>query len=136
LEDLDAVFALDFLEVDEDRLQGDRCCRGRRSRCETIGEGYFEAGSERPFVSLFAFSISSTVGSSFFKLLMESKAIFTLGRAWSTASLLKESEIDYSLVKRNGSQNKACNSTNIGVGISVRLTGLAMRVEGLFDGRG
>jgi hypothetical protein len=83
---------------------------------------------------LFVFGVSGAAGLSFFKLSTESEAIFTLSRAWSTASLLDESEVDCLLVEGNGSRNEACNSTNVSVGISVRLAGLAMRVEGLLDG--
>jgi hypothetical protein len=82
-----------------------------------------------------AFGVGGAAGLSFFELLTESKTIFTLNRAWSTASLLDESEVDRSLVEGNGSRDKACDGTNVGVGIPVGLTGLAMRVEGLFDGR-
>jgi hypothetical protein len=84
----------------------------------------------------FTFGIGGAAGSSFFELSTESKAIFTLGRAWFTASLLDESKVDCPLVKGNGSQNEVCNGTNIGVGIPVRLIGLAMRVEGLVNGGG
>jgi hypothetical protein len=86
-------------------------------------------------VCFLAFGVGSAAGSSFFELLMESKMIFTLSRAWSTASLFNESEVDRSLVEGNGSQDEACDGTNVGVGIPIGLTGLAMRVEGLFDGR-
>jgi hypothetical protein len=80
------------------------------------------------------FGVSGAAGSSFFKLLTKSEAIFTLGRAWSAASLLDEGEVDCSLIEGNGSRDEACNGTNIGVGIPVGLTSLAMRIEGLFDG--
>jgi hypothetical protein len=86
-------------------------------------------------VCFLAFSVGSAAGLSFFELSMEGEAIFTLGRAWSTTSLLNESKVDYSLVKENGSRDKACDNTNVGVGIPVGLTGLAMHIEGLFDGR-
>jgi hypothetical protein len=86
-------------------------------------------------VCFLAFGVGGAAGSSFFKLLMESKAVFTLSRAWTTASLLNESEVDCLLVEGNRSRYKVCNSANVGVGISVGLTGLAMRVEGLFDSR-
>jgi hypothetical protein len=39
LEDFDAIFALDFLEVDKNRLQSDRNGRDRRSRRETVSKG-------------------------------------------------------------------------------------------------
>jgi hypothetical protein len=54
-------------------------------------------------MSLFSFGVGGTAGSSFFELLTKGKTIFTLGRAWSTVSLLDESEVDCSLVERNGS---------------------------------
>jgi hypothetical protein len=54
-------------------------------------------------VCLFAFGVGGAAGPSFFKLSMESEAIFTLGRAWSTASLFDEGEVDRSLVEGNGS---------------------------------
>jgi hypothetical protein len=79
------------------------------------------------------FSVGGAAGSSFFELSTESKTIFTLSRAWSTASLLDESEADCSLVEGDGSRDEACNGTNVGVGIPVGLTGLAMHVEGLFN---
>jgi hypothetical protein len=82
-----------------------------------------------------AFGIGDVAGLSFFKLLTESKAIFMLSRVWSTASLLNKSKVNCSLVKGNGSRNEVCNSTDIGIGVPVRLTSLAMRVEGLFNGR-
>jgi hypothetical protein len=92
--------------------------------------------SERLLMSLFLFSVGGVAGSSFFELSTESKTIFTLGRAWSTASLLEKSEVNCSLVEGNWSRDEACNSTNVSVGISVELTGLAMRIEGLFNGKG
>jgi hypothetical protein len=82
-----------------------------------------------------AFGVGGAAGSSFFELSMESKTIFTLSRVWSTASLLDESEVNCSLVEGNESRDEACDGTNVGIGIPVGLTGLAMRVEGLFDGR-
>jgi hypothetical protein len=87
-------------------------------------------------VCLFAFGVGGAAGSSFFELSTKSETIFTLSRAWSAAGLLDESEVDCSLVEGNGSRDEACNSTNVGVGVPVGLTGLAMHVEGLFDGRG
>jgi hypothetical protein len=39
LEDLDAIFALNFLEVDKNRLRSNRSGRGGRGGRETIGEG-------------------------------------------------------------------------------------------------
>jgi hypothetical protein len=39
LEDLDAIFALNFLKVDKNRLRSDRSGRGGRGRRETIGKG-------------------------------------------------------------------------------------------------
>jgi hypothetical protein len=95
-----------------------------------------EVGSKRLLMSLFLFGIGSTAGLSFFELSMESKTIFTLDRAWSTASLLDESKVNRLLVKGNGSRDKVCNYTNIGIGVLVELTSLAMRVEGLIDGKG
>jgi hypothetical protein len=86
-------------------------------------------------VCFLVFGVGSAVGLGFFELSMESKAIFTLDRAWFTTSLFNESEVDCSLVEENRSRDKACDSTNIGIGIPVRLTGLAMRVESLFDSR-
>jgi hypothetical protein len=86
-------------------------------------------------VCFLAFSVDSMAGSSFFDLSTESKTIFMLSRAWSTASLLNESEVDCSLVEGNKSRDKACDSTNVGISIPVGLASLAMRVEGLFDGR-
>jgi hypothetical protein len=86
-------------------------------------------------VCFLTFGVSGAAGSSFFKLSAESKTIFTLSRAWSTASLFDESEVDRSLVEENRSRDEACDGTNVGVSIPVGLTGLAMRVEGLFDGR-
>jgi hypothetical protein len=38
LEDLDAIFALDFLEVDKNWLRSDRSGRGGRGGRETIGK--------------------------------------------------------------------------------------------------
>jgi hypothetical protein len=87
-------------------------------------------------VCFLAFGVGSAAGSSFLELSTESKTIFTLSRAWSTASLLNESEVDRSLVEGNGSRDEACNGTNVGVGIPVGLTSLAMRVESLIDGGG
>jgi hypothetical protein len=87
-------------------------------------------------VCLFAFGVGGAAGSSFFELSMEGEAVFMLSRAWFTASLLDEGKIDCSLVEGNGSQYKACNGTNIGVGVLVGLTGLVVRVEGLINGRG
>jgi hypothetical protein len=92
-------------------------------------------GGEGLLMCFFAFGVGGVAGSSFFKLSTESEAIFTLGRAWSTASLLDEGEVDCSLIKGNRSRDEACNGMNVGVGIPVGLTGLAMRVEGLFNGR-
>jgi hypothetical protein len=86
-------------------------------------------------VCFLAFGVGGAASSSFFELSTKGKTIFMLGRAWSTASLLDKSEVDRSLVEGNGSQDEACNGTNIGVGIPVGLTGLAMHVKGLFDGR-
>jgi hypothetical protein len=86
-------------------------------------------------VCFLAFGVGGAAGLSFFKLLTESKTIFTLSRAWSTASLLDESEVYRSLVEGDGSRDEACDGMNVGVGILIGLTGLAMRVEGLFDGR-
>jgi hypothetical protein len=93
-------------------------------------------GGEGILMCFFAFGIGGAVGSGFFELSMESKAIFTLGRAWSIVSLLNKSKVDCSLVKGNRSRNEACDSTNIGVGILVGLTGLAMRVKSLINSGG
>jgi hypothetical protein len=87
-------------------------------------------------VHFFAFGVGSTAGFSFFELLMESKAIFMLSRVWSTTGLLNVGDVDYSLVERNRSRDKACNGTDIGIGIPVELTSLVMRVKGLFNSRG
>jgi hypothetical protein len=66
LEDLDAVFDLNFLEVDEDRLRSDWSSQGGCGRHKTIGEEDFKTGGERLFVSLFAFGVSSTTSASLF----------------------------------------------------------------------
>jgi hypothetical protein len=66
LEDLDAVFDLNFLEVDEDRLQSNWSSQGGCGRRKTIGEEDFETGGERLFVSLFAFGVSGTTSASLF----------------------------------------------------------------------
>jgi hypothetical protein len=83
-----------------------------------------------------AFGVSGTAGLSFFKLSTESQAIFTLGRTWTTTCLFDESKVDCSLIEGNGSRDKTCNGTNVGVGVPVGLTGLVVRVESLVDSRG
>jgi hypothetical protein len=85
-------------------------------------------------VSLSAFGVGGAASLSFFELVAEGKAVFTLSRAWTTTSLLDEGKINRALIKGNGSGDKSCDSTNVGVGVPVQLTGLAMRVEGLFNG--
>jgi hypothetical protein len=86
-------------------------------------------------VCLFVFGVGGTADSSFFELAAEGKAVFTLSRAWTTTSLLDEGKINRALIEGNGSGDELCDSTNIGVGVPVGLTGLAMRIESLFDGR-
>jgi hypothetical protein len=86
-------------------------------------------------VCVLAFSVGGAAGSSFFELSTESKAIFTFNRTWSIASLLDEGKVDCSLVEGNGSRDEACDGIDVGIGIPVGLTGLSMRIEGLFDGR-
>jgi hypothetical protein len=87
-------------------------------------------------ICFLAFSIGGTAGSSFFELSTKSKAIFMLSRVWTTTSLFNESEVNCSLIKEDGSQDKTCDGTNVGVGIPVGLTGLAVRVKSLVDSRG
>jgi hypothetical protein len=96
----------------------------------------FHDSSERLFVCFFAFSISSTTSSSFFELAVEGKAIFMLNRAWTTTSLLDKSKINRMLIKGDRSGDKACNGTNVCIGVLVRLAGLTMCIKGLIDGRG
>jgi hypothetical protein len=136
LEDLDAVFALDFLEVNKNRLRNDRSGRGGCGRRETVSERNFEAGGKGLFVCLFAFGVGSTTSSSFFELAAESKAVFTLGRAWTTTSSLNKGKINRTLIKGDRSRDETCDSTNVCVGVPVRLAGLTVHVEGLVDGRG
>jgi hypothetical protein len=85
-------------------------------------------------VCLFAFGVGSTTSSSFFELAVESKAVFTLSRAWTTTGLLDKSKINRALIEGDGSRDKACDGTNVCVGVPVRLAGLTVRVEGLIDG--
>jgi hypothetical protein len=69
-------------------------------------------------------------------LAAECKAIFILSRIWTATGLLNESEVDYALIKENGSRDKACNDTDICISIPVWLASLTMHIEGLIDGRG
>jgi hypothetical protein len=124
---------LDFLEVDEDRLRNDGSGRSECSRCKTISEGDFEAGSKRLSMCLFAFGIGSMMGSSFFKLAAESEAIFTFSGTWTTTGLLDEGKVDRALVEGNRCRDKTCDGTDVCVSVPVRLTGLSMCVEGLIN---
>jgi hypothetical protein len=85
---------------------------------------------------LFTFGIDGVAGSSFFKLLTESKVVFTLGRIWSTTSLFDKSKANYSLVERDRSRDEACNGIDICINVPVRLTSLAMHIKGLLNSGG
>jgi hypothetical protein len=87
-------------------------------------------------MGLFVFGIGSVAGLSFFELMIKSKLNFILDRVWSIVSLLNESEVNCLLIERNIDQNKACNSTNVSVGMPIELTSLAIHIEGLINGRG
>jgi hypothetical protein len=84
----------------------------------------------------FALSIGSMASSSLFELGAEGEAIFTFGRMWTTVSLLNKDKINCVLIEGDRSRDEACNDTDICVGVPVGLTSLAMRVEGLIDGKG
>jgi hypothetical protein len=50
-------------------------------------------------------------------------------------SLLKKSKINCALIEGDWGRDKMRDSTDVCVGVLVRLTSLTMRVEGLIDGR-
>jgi hypothetical protein len=87
-------------------------------------------------ICFLVFSIGGIAGLSFFELSTKSKAIFTLSRAWTTISLFDKSEVNCLLIKEDGSQDKMCDGTNVGVGIPVGLTSLTVHVKSLVDSRG
>jgi hypothetical protein len=128
LEDLDAIFTLDFLEVNKNQLWSNRSGWDRHGRYGTIEKEDLKAGSKRLFVCLFTFSIGGTMSTSLFWLMAESKAVFIFSRVWTTMGLLNKSKINYILIKEDESRDKACDCTDICISVSVRLTGLAMHV--------
>jgi hypothetical protein len=69
-------------------------------------------------------------------LAAESEMVFTFSRAWTIMGLLDESKINCTLIKRDRSRDKACDSTDVCVGVPVQLAGLTMHVEGLVDSGG
>jgi hypothetical protein len=87
-------------------------------------------------VSLFTFSVGYTISSSFFKLAVEGKAIFTFNKAWTTTGLLNESEINCMLIKRNRGRDEMCDGTDVCVSVPVWLAGLTIRIKSLVDSRG
>jgi hypothetical protein len=101
-----------------------------------VGKRNGKAGSKGLLISLFTFGISGAAGLSFFELLMESKAVFTFSRAWSIMSLLNEGKVNCLLIEGDRSKDEACDGTIVGVGVSVRLTSLAIRIEGLLNSKG
>jgi hypothetical protein len=68
-------------------------------------------------------------------LAVEGKVIFAFSRMWTATCLFDKSKVDCILIKRNRSRDKACNGTDVYVGVLVQLTGLTVYVESLIDGR-